>query len=149
MPVIPEPRTVEDAVAELEEFRESSAWKRSAKGNHWRLWDGQTVTLFRRRNDNRWGWCIAGADGEREFSRRGWEDIDSALFALAEELGLSSVAFPAIGTGVGGLSLADCARAMHRALDDFVEEDVESVQEVHFVIFGKRDTDEFKRVFSE
>lgn len=68
---------------------------------------------------------------------------------LAEELGLSSVAFPAIGTGVGGLSVADCARAMHRALDDFVEEEVESVQEVHFVIFGKEDIDDFKRVFSE
>jgi len=68
---------------------------------------------------------------------------------LAEELGLSSVAFPAIGTGVGGLSIADCARAMHRALDDFVEEEAESVQEVHFVIFGKRDSEEFKQVFSE
>lgn len=68
---------------------------------------------------------------------------------LAEELGLNSIAFPAIGTGVGGLSIADCARAMHNALDDFVEEEVESLQEVHFVIFSKRDTEEFREIFSE
>jgi O-acetyl-ADP-ribose deacetylase (regulator of RNase III) len=67
---------------------------------------------------------------------------------LAEELGLASIAFPAIGTGVGGLSIADCARAMHRALDEFAP-DAEAVSIVHFVIFGKADTDEFKAIFSE
>lgn len=67
---------------------------------------------------------------------------------LAEELGLSSIAFPAIGTGVGALSIADCARAMHRALDEFAL-DAESITEVHFVIFDKADTEAFKTVFSE
>lgn len=67
---------------------------------------------------------------------------------LAEELGLESVAFPAIGTGVGGLSMADCARAMHRALDEFAI-DAESLEEVHFVIFSKSDTEQFKAVFEE
>ncbi|RKX23446.1 MAG: Appr-1-p processing protein, partial [Candidatus Zixiibacteriota bacterium] len=38
---------------------------------------------------------------------------------LADRLKLKSIAFPAIGTGVGGLSITDCARAMHRALDEF------------------------------
>ena len=67
---------------------------------------------------------------------------------LAEELGLESVAFPAIGTGVGGLSITDCARAMHRALDEFAP-DAESIAEVHFVIFNREDTEKFKSVFEE
>lgn len=67
---------------------------------------------------------------------------------VADELGLSSVAFPAIGTGVGGLSIAACARAMHRALEEFAEE-VESVDEVHIVLFSKDDTEQFKQAFGE
>jgi O-acetyl-ADP-ribose deacetylase (regulator of RNase III) len=65
---------------------------------------------------------------------------------LADELGLSSVAFPAIGTGVGGLSIADCARAMRKALDEFVP-DAQSLTEVHFVIFGRADTENFRKIF--
>jgi O-acetyl-ADP-ribose deacetylase (regulator of RNase III) len=67
---------------------------------------------------------------------------------LADELGLESIAFPAIGTGVGGLSIADCARAMHMALDEFVSH-AQSVGEVHFVIFGTIDAEEFTQAFSQ
>lgn len=67
---------------------------------------------------------------------------------LADDLGLESIAFPAIGTGVGGLSITDCARAMHRALDEFAA-DAESLSEVHFVIFGRQDTEEFRKIFDE
>jgi O-acetyl-ADP-ribose deacetylase (regulator of RNase III) len=35
-----------------------------------------------------------------------------ACLALADELGCTSLALPAFGTGVGGLSLHDCASAM-------------------------------------
>src|SRR5262249_36277355 len=35
-----------------------------------------------------------------------------ACLGLADELGCASLALPAFGTGVGGLSLRDCARAM-------------------------------------
>jgi O-acetyl-ADP-ribose deacetylase (regulator of RNase III) len=65
---------------------------------------------------------------------------------LAEDLGLSSIAFPAIGTGVGGLSIHACASAMHRALDEFAP-DADSLQEVHFVIFSRQETEEFRKVF--
>lgn len=67
---------------------------------------------------------------------------------LAEELGLETVAFPAIGTGVGGLSITDCARAMHKALEEFAP-DAESLEEVHFVIFSKTDTEEFRKIFND
>ena len=71
----------------------------------------------------------------------------NSLF-VADDLGLHSVAFPAIGTGVGGLSIGECASAMHQALEEFAEE-VESLEEVHFVIFKKSDVEEFKAAFSE
>ncbi len=64
---------------------------------------------------------------------------------LAEDLGISTVAFPAIGTGVGGLSIAACARAMRKALDEF-SPDAEALEEVHFVIFGAAETEEFREI---
>lgn len=67
---------------------------------------------------------------------------------LADELGLESIAFPAIGTGVGGLSITDCARAMHRALDEFALH-AQSVVEVHFILFNKTDAEEFTEVFNQ
>ena len=64
----------------------------------------------------------------------------------ADARGVSSIAFPAIGTGVGGLDIVSCARAMHRALGDFADRS-EAVAEVHFVIFSKADSEAFKQVF--
>lgn len=65
---------------------------------------------------------------------------------MAEEHGINSIAFPAIGTGVGGLSITDCARAMKRAVDVFTSL-AKSVTEIHFVIFGEKDTTQFKEEF--
>jgi len=58
----------------------------------------------------------------------------SAL-ACANELALHSVAFPALGTGVGGFSLAECARVMYHALDEHARSHT-SVEVVEFVLFG-------------
>jgi O-acetyl-ADP-ribose deacetylase (regulator of RNase III) len=76
-----------------------------------------------------------------------YESTFSSL-ELADELGLESIAFPAIGTGVGGVSITECARAMHRALDEFAPE-AEFLMEVHFVIFGREATENFRSVFNE
>ncbi|MEE9442244.1 MAG: macro domain-containing protein [candidate division Zixibacteria bacterium] len=65
---------------------------------------------------------------------------------VADDLNLSSIAFPAIGTGVGGLSLESCAHAMHEALDEFAD-DARSITEIHFVLFNKSDTELFKKSF--
>jgi O-acetyl-ADP-ribose deacetylase (regulator of RNase III) len=65
---------------------------------------------------------------------------------LADELAMASIAFPAIGTGVGGLSIAACARAMHRALDEFAPQ-AQTLAEVHFIIFSRTEVDEFREHF--
>jgi len=71
-----------------------------------------------------------------------------ASLNVARELKLKSIAFPAIGTGVGGLSISDCARCMKKAVDEF-DADPGTISEIHFVIFGEKDTTVFKRVFEK
>jgi O-acetyl-ADP-ribose deacetylase (regulator of RNase III) len=47
------------------------------------------------------------------------EQATAAALRLAESIGLESIAFPGMGTGVGGLDYETAARAMIRALWDF------------------------------
>jgi len=65
----------------------------------------------------------------------------NALHA-AETHGLTSIAFPAFGTGVGGFPLTDCAGIMIAAVRDH---QFQSVRLVRFVLFGNRAF----RVFAE
>jgi O-acetyl-ADP-ribose deacetylase (regulator of RNase III) len=58
----------------------------------------------------------------------------SAL-TLAERAALASVAFPALGTGVGGFSVGECARLMVEALRQHVAKGT-SLEHVEFVLFG-------------
>ncbi|MEW6015447.1 MAG: macro domain-containing protein [Candidatus Zixiibacteriota bacterium] len=55
---------------------------------------------------------------------------------LADRLGIGSVAFPAIGTGVGGLAAAVCAKAMIKAVKETSEE-LKSLARVAFVLFDR------------
>ena len=58
----------------------------------------------------------------------------SAL-ARAKELCLRSIAFPALGTGVGGFPLAECARVMLDILAEYAKVR-SSLDTVEFVLFG-------------
>lgn len=62
-----------------------------------------------------------------------------ASLRLAERLGVASVAFPAIGTGVGGLAVEEAAREMLRAVSVFLKSEADGVEKVEFVLFGERD----------
>lgn len=53
----------------------------------------------------------------------------------AQELGLQSIAFPAIGTGVGGFPLEEAASSMIRAVADHASTGAELPHSVHFVLF--------------
>jgi O-acetyl-ADP-ribose deacetylase (regulator of RNase III) len=67
------------------------------------------------------------ADSLRRSTRRSLE--------LASERGLRSIAFPAVGTGIAGFPLDDCARIM---LEEVVMHggQATSLKEVRFVLFG-------------
>jgi len=58
----------------------------------------------------------------------------SAL-ARAKELKLKSIALPALGTGVGGFPLRECARIMLAAVQDHVQAGT-SLETVEFALFG-------------
>jgi len=69
----------------------------------------------------------------------------SAL-ALADRLGLRSIAFPALGTGVGGFPLDECARIMRQAVIDCTSKGT-ALSTVEFVLFGRSAREVFERVF--
>lgn len=68
----------------------------------------------------------------------------SAL-ARASELGLRSIAFPALGTGVGGFELSDCARVMLDAVGEHAR-DKTTLEVVEFVLLGRGAYDAFADV---
>ena len=63
---------------------------------------------------------------------------------LADRLELKSVAFPAVGTGVGGLSLDLCARTMKKAVDE-TSDGLQHLEIVQFVLFDKSAFDIFRK----
>jgi O-acetyl-ADP-ribose deacetylase len=63
---------------------------------------------------------------------------------LADKLGLKSLAFPAIGTGVGGLLIAACAAAMIDAVRQLSNK-LQNLERVVFVLFDKESFGIFER----
>lgn len=64
----------------------------------------------------------------------------------AAELGCRSLAFPALGTGVGGFALEDCARIMIDVVSEF-SAGQKHLDKVVFVLYGQPAYTVFKREF--
>jgi len=60
----------------------------------------------------------------------------SNALARAKELRLRSIAFPALGTGVGGFPLRECARIMLEAVAEHVKAGT-TLETVEFTLFGE------------
>jgi O-acetyl-ADP-ribose deacetylase (regulator of RNase III) len=71
----------------------------------------------------------------------------SAL-ALASSMGFESIAFPALGTGVGGFPLEDCARIMREAVTQHASQGTD-LRAVEFVLFGQAAHTAFRAAFGE
>ena len=65
---------------------------------------------------------------------------------LANKLKLKSIAFPAIGTGVGGLALEKCAEVMLQAIHSS-ENNFTTLETVQFVLFDKSGYDAFMSAY--
>lgn len=61
----------------------------------------------------------------------------------ASEKNLKTVAFPAIGTGVGGFSMRNCAQIMVDTVIEFLRGKQSSIQRVYFVLFDRESFDTF------
>lgn len=62
----------------------------------------------------------------------------------ARENDITTIAFPAIGTGVGGLSLEICARSMIDTVVDFLAGENSPLERVLFVLFDEEGHDTFQ-----
>ena len=70
-------------------------------------------------------------------------DATTAALALAEEHELGSIAFPALGTGVGGFPVEECARLMRDAISHHAGSAPHSVR---LVLFDEASYLAFRRV---
>ena len=66
---------------------------------------------------------------------------------LAESRGIKSVAFPALGTGVGGFPLSEAAEIMVDAVASFLDKSA-ALERVTFVLFGDEAYNTFRKKIS-
>lgn len=55
----------------------------------------------------------------------------------ADEKGIHTIAFPAIGTGVGGFYVDRCARVMIDTVSEHLKNEKTSIEKVYFVLFDE------------
>ncbi len=67
---------------------------------------------------------------------------------IAAEQGLRSIAFPAVGTGIAGFPIPECARIMLREVVEHLKQPT-SLEMVYFALFDAQALSEFERVRSE
>ena len=74
----------------------------------------------------------------------------SAAYALriAAERGLRSIAFPAIGTGIAGFPIPECARIMLHEVAEHLKKPT-TLEKVCFVLFDAQALSEFEKVRAE
>jgi len=70
-----------------------------------------------------------------------------ATLRVANELGLKSIAFPALGTGVGGFSLEECARVMLDAVESYAAASTTGVEQVILVLYDAPALEAFQRLW--
>jgi O-acetyl-ADP-ribose deacetylase len=67
---------------------------------------------------------------------------------IADEKGLRTVAFPAIGTGIGGFPLSECAEIMLHEVAEHLKTPT-SLEKVYFVFVDAKALSTFERVLGE
>ncbi len=67
---------------------------------------------------------------------------------IAGEKGLKTIAFPAVGTGIAGFPIRDCAEIMLREVVEHLKRPT-SLETVYFVLFDKASLEVFEQVWSE
>ena len=67
---------------------------------------------------------------------------------IAKERGLKSIAFPAVGTGIAGFPLGECAKIMLREAAEHVQGNT-SLQTIYFVLFDAAAKEVFDQTWIE
>jgi O-acetyl-ADP-ribose deacetylase len=66
---------------------------------------------------------------------------------IAQEKGLKTIAFPAVGTGIAGFPMRECAEIMLREVVEHLKRPT-TVERVYFVLFDQAARDVFEEVWS-
>ena len=85
----------------------------------------------------------AGMGQDLQTSEELIRKATDASLRVADDLGLESIAFPAIGTGVGGFDASDCARIMIGAIRRF---EAKHLKAVDFVLSESASAKAFQEV---
>jgi O-acetyl-ADP-ribose deacetylase len=67
---------------------------------------------------------------------------------IAAERGLRSIAFPAVGTGIAGFPIPECARIMLREVVEQLRKPT-SLEKIYFVLFDAQALSDFEKVRAE
>jgi O-acetyl-ADP-ribose deacetylase len=67
---------------------------------------------------------------------------------IASEKGLRSIAFPAVGTGIAGFPVSECARIMLREVAEYLKRET-SLEKIYFVLFDAPTLAEFEKAWAE
>jgi O-acetyl-ADP-ribose deacetylase (regulator of RNase III) len=86
------------------------------------------------------GMHLGGSVSERSLRDATWNSL-----LRADEKGVKTIAFPAIGTGVGGFPIDRCAKVMIDMVFEYLKSKKTSIEKVYFVLFDEQTY----RVFSE
>ncbi len=87
----------------------------------------------------------AAAMGDEPVSERSIRDSVRDSLLKGEDAGIKSIAFPAIGTGVGGFSITRCAEIMLDLAEQHLTEEGCGITRIIFALFGESD----KNIFEE
>jgi O-acetyl-ADP-ribose deacetylase (regulator of RNase III) len=83
-----------------------------------------------------------------ETTARALRTATAHSLRIAAEKGLGSIAFPAVGTGIAGFPLSECAQIMLREVAEHLKGST-SVEKVYFVLFDARSLAAFQKVWAE
>jgi O-acetyl-ADP-ribose deacetylase (regulator of RNase III) len=67
---------------------------------------------------------------------------------IATEKGLRTIAFPAIGTGIGGFPLSECAAIMPKEAAEHLKKPT-SLEKIYFILFDKTALTAFEKELRE
>jgi O-acetyl-ADP-ribose deacetylase len=83
-----------------------------------------------------------------ETSGRALRSSTAHALRIASERGLRSIAFPAVGTGIAGFPIPECARIMLREVAEHLKTPT-SLEKIYFVLFDASALSEFEKALAE
>ena len=95
---------------------------------------GQSVETTAGKLSARWVIHAAAMGQDLTPNSRSIKDATESALLLADKLGATSIAFPALGTGVGGFPMDECAQIMLGKVQKLAPK-LQNVKKVLFVLF--------------